>query len=144
DDADANRVIRGDFGVDVPFVIPFRLDAAFATGKEHKDADSVNHTLAKLSWQDYQLLNRVTWDFSAELIRGAEIRKDKYWNDVTEWELKDKTTFDTTLAWRPWDPLTIYGGYKNVQTDRDKTKDPSAPYDRKTESIVTAGLDYGI
>src|SRR5690606_18294733 len=69
---------------------------------------------------------------------------DKYWNDVTEWELKDKTTFDTTLAWRPWDPLTIYGGYKNVQTDRDKTKDPLAPYDRKTESIVTAGLDYGI
>lgn len=133
-DVNDTRVARVDYGVDVPFILPFRLDAAFATGKVDRDAETQQHTKAKLGWEDYKLGESVSWDASVEVIRGWDVKKERHWDDPSKWEKKDKTTFDTTLKWSPWEPVSLYGGYKNVNTQSEDKK----------EDILTAGIDYGI
>lgn len=143
-DVDENRVARADYSVDVDWAIPFRLEAAFASGKEDPDADSKSHTMARLSWENHPIFaNKVFWDVRAEFIGGWEIKKDRHWNEVDRWEQKDKTTVDTTLTWRPWEPVGIYGGYKHVNTDRSKDAG-FGKYNKQSEDIVTAGIDYAI
>src|SRR5690606_33811309 len=114
--------------------LPFRLDAAFATGKVDRDAETQQHTKAKLGWEDYKLGESVSWDASVEVIRGWDVKKERHWDDPSKWEKKDKTTFDTTLKWSPWEPVSLYGGYKykNVNTQSEDKK----------EDILTAGIDY--
>lgn len=138
DGVDENRVARLDYGVTFGTSLPVRLDLAYASGKQHKDADSQNHFYAKLAVEDYQLSSRFSWDVSAELIRDHEIKKARHWNKVFRWEEKDKTTLATTLTWHATDRLDVYGGYKNVQTDLPA----DGNYGRKTENILTAGLDH--
>lgn len=138
DGVDENRVARLDYGANLGTALPLRLDLAYASGKQHKDADSQNHFYAKLGMEGYQLSSRFTWDVSAELIRDHEIKKARHWNKVFRWEEKDKTTLGTTLTWHATDRLDVYGGYKNAQTDLPTT----GKYGRKTENILTAGLDH--